>query len=278
MKLNRAKFIQHLQRIACAGQCAEAVFHDGFAATAFVPDQLLLIDAPELEGAEPLPAEVGMANLDRLMKALRLSTGEGNSGIEVDVYVEDNRLVIDDTPHGGPKQQLMLAAPKTIATRVETETVDKLLALDEEGLPSIPLTQSVLAEVVAAFALYKAAEIEVQVGPKGGKLVVGTEATDLAEFSMPAAKSPTEYTLLFDKHLIDVFSTITDFSNAAFRIRGDKQPMFVQDGDFLYMLVPKQRSADEISKPKRKAAAAEAALAEAEAPAKPKGRRRGGKK
>lgn len=267
MKVNRSKFIQHLNRLACAGQCTEVVFTDAFAATALTPDQLLLIDIPAMDGAEPLEKEIGVANLDRFIKSLKLLPGEGNTGVEVDIYVKDNRLVIDDGSRG--VQKLLTAAPKTIATRIEGTTADNLFKAVPQG-GKVNLSRSVLEGVCSAFSLYKAEEIEIKIGRIGGKILVGTEKTDRAEFDLDVT-SEEEYTLLFGKHLVDVFSIITDFSSAALQLGGgSKKPILVIDGDYTYMLSPRARSADE-SKPPMKESKAEKtteAAAETTAPQK----------
>jgi hypothetical protein len=245
VKVNRSKFIQHLNRLACAGQVTEVVFTDAFAATALTPDQLLVVDIPAMDGAEPLEQEIGVANLDRFIKSLKLLPGEGNTGVEVDIYTKDNRLVIDDGARG--VQRLLTAAPKTIATRIEGATADKLFKAVPNG-GTVNLSRSVLEGVCSAFSLYKAEEIEIQIGRIGGKIIVGTEKTDRAEFELEVT-SEEAYTLLFGKHLVDVFSIVTDFSSASLQLGGGaKKPILVIDGDYTYMLSPRARSADERSR------------------------------
>lgn len=268
MKINRNKFIQHLNRLACAGQVTEVVFYDGFAATALAPDRLLLVDVPEFDGAEPLEAEIGVANLDRFQKALRLLTGEGNTGVEVDIYVKDNRLVIDDGGRG--KQELLLAAPKLIATRIEGATADKMF----QKIPAeqtIALTRGILEGVEAAYSLYKPEKIEIQVSRLGGKIFVGTDKTDRAQFDLDVT-SKTEYTLSFGKHLVDVFSVITDFSSAQLQLGGPDQPILVIDGEYTYMVSP--RADGEKAKPAVKQEKEGTGQAEP-APEEPKARNRG---
>lgn len=261
MKVNRAKFIQHLQRLACAEQCKEVVFSDAFAANALTADQLLMISAPGFSGVEPLKEPIGVSDLGLLTKACKLLQGEGNTGIEVDVYVDGNRLVIDDGARG--VQKLILSAPGTIATRIEDETVEKLLDAAEGGI-EVPLARSVLEGVCSAYRLYKAEEVELQIGPSGGKVCVGTEKTHRAEFILDGAKAKAkaEYTLLFGSHLIDVFSIVTDFSSAALHLNGAAKPALVTDGEYQYVLSPRARSVDEqkpaVKKERKKKATAAA--------------------
>ena len=280
MKVTRSKFIQHIERLACGGQVKEAVFTDGFAAASLSPDQLLLVSVPPLDGAEPLADEIGVADLSLLSKAVKLLQGEGNLGVEADLYVQDNRLVIDDASRG--VQRLILAAPKTISTRIEAKTVEKLFDAVPEGL-TVDLTKGALEGVVNAFGLYKAEEVELQVGPEGIKIVVGTERSHRAEFQLSDEPSMQSFKILFGKHLVDVFNIITDFSSAKMTVGGPGKPVLIADGDYCYMLSPRSRSADETKpavKGKKGAKAAdaeggEAPAAEAKAPAEsPKQRAR----
>lgn len=245
MRINRSKLIQHLSRLACSGQCTEVVFRDAFSANALTPDQLLLVSVPDLEGSEPLTAEIGVADLGLLTKALRLLPGEGNTGIEVDVYVQDNRLIIDDGVRG--VQRLLTAAPKTIGTRIEVETVDKLFATFD-SVVEVPLPQGVLEGVCSAFALYKAEEVELSVSAAGVKIAVGTEKTHRAEFALSDTALMQSYSLLFGKHLVDVFAVITDFSSAKLCLSGPAKPILIEDGEYSYILSPRSRSADDSPK------------------------------
>lgn len=243
MKVNRSKFIQHLERLHCAGQCTEVVFRGAFASDALTPDQMLLVSTPNVGAVEALAEEIGVADIALLISSLKLLAGEGNLGVEVNVYVEGNRLVIDDGDRG--VQRLILAAPRTIATRIELETVQKVLAGLSKSTGQVPLTRSVVDGVRGAFKLYKAEEVEITVGPKGSKISVGGDLTHRAEFSINV-KSKEEYSLLFGKHLVDVFSIIADYSSATLSLSGPQKNILITDGENKYMLSPRLRSADEV--------------------------------
>jgi hypothetical protein len=249
MKCNRLAFIQHLQRLSCGGQCSEVVFHGAFAADALVPDQKLFIRAPEVAGTAPLAEEVGVADLKLLIAALKLFPGEGNAGVEVEVAVRERRLVIDDGARG--MQELVLSAPNTIATHVEAAIADKLASAGAGGAEaplSIPLTRTLVEGVARVFALYRAEEIRLDVGPLSGMLRVGNDVSNRAKFLLPEAQGAVPYTLLFGRHLVDVFGAITDFGSAVLRLHGPQRPAVVTDGGFLYMLAPQGDSADSLHK------------------------------
>lgn len=245
MKVNRAQFIHHLERLACSGQVTEAVFSGAFGAAALTPDQLLLAVAPPVPAVEPLAEDIGVADLALFARALKLLTGEGNTGIEVDVYVQDQRLVIDDGPRG--VQHLLIAAPRTIGTRVEESTVEKLLAFTD-GKEGVHLERSVLDGVAAAFSLYKADEVVLYVGPLGGKITVGAEHAHSAEFGLAELIAPVPYVLHFSRHLVDVFSVIHDFSNAMLYLGGAGRPITITDGGYRYMLSPRAVAAEDNDK------------------------------
>ncbi len=247
MKLDRSKFAHHLERLEANGQITEAVFQDGFAAVAWTPDHLLLVVAPEFPNAEPLEEEIGVVNISLLRDALKLAPGEGKEGASVDVYLKDHRLVIDDKDRA--KQELIVAAPRTIATRVEQATVDKVLKATPED--SVTLTKAALDGVRKAYALYKAEQIQIVANPKGVAVVIGSDTTHKVTVPLSDDGTDEEYSLLFGKHLIDVFSIVSDFKNAAIHL-GNDQLAVVEDGDFKYVVSPRKPSADEGGTKKRK--------------------------
>lgn len=262
MKSHRAALVQHLEKIACGGQVTEAVFSEGFATQALTPDHLLLVLAPSLPGIEPLEEEIGMADLGTIIKSFGMAAGEGNEAADVDLRVEDHRLVIDEEHRAVIK--LMTASPKTIGTRVEDATVKKLMAKAPTA-KGISLTRGLIDGIKNTFSGFKVQEVELFVGPKGGMIRVGNENGHFAEFPSKALKAKEEYSLLFGEALVDVLAQVTDFSSAELRLGGPGNFIVVQDGDYQYLLSPKSRGADEkkpaakAAKPKKeKAAAADA--------------------
>lgn len=270
MRINRSKLIQHIARIATAGQFKDVVFHDGFACTAFTPQQTLAVDAPAIDGAEPLAEEIGFTNLDMLAKALRLHPGEGNTGVEVDVYVEDRRLVIDDSSRGGGKHWLVLSAPRMISTRIENETADKLFAIAKDGV-EITLTKNVLEGVCNTFALYKAEELEVRLSKGRCTIFVGNETSDRGEYVLAADKSKDDYSIFFGKALVDVFSIVQDFSAAVLVVTGENRPVLIADGPYEYIVSPRTRGSEvRAVKKEGESAASEPSAAPAEEVATPR--------
>lgn len=255
MKVNRGKFLLHLERLLAGGQCTEVVFQGAFAANALTPDQMLMVVAPDISSVEPLAEEIGVSDIGLLIRALKLLAGEGNIGVETHVYVNDNRLVIDDKDRG--VQQLLIAAPRTIATRIEQETVDDVLKDAPKKANSVALTRAIVEGVRGAFSLYKAEEVEIVVGPKGSKIIVGSDRTHRAEFPLEF-KSKTEYTLIFGRHLTDVFSVISDYSSARISFgKGPEDSILVEDAGYRYFLSPRIRGADEGGKSELKSDVAE---------------------
>jgi hypothetical protein len=241
MKLNRSAFTQHLQRISCGGRVTEAAFSSGFATTALTEDHLLCVIAPSLPKAEPLPAEIGVADLSRLIKGVGLLAGAGNEGTEVVLDVEDFRLVIHEEHRG--ELLFLTAAPTTIGTRVADETRDKLLANapSEDG---ISLSKAAVEGIQKAFSWAGAEEVELQIGKKSSQVVVGNENSHMGKVPLPDLKSKTEFTLLFGEHFIDVLGVITNYSDAKLFLGGPKAFAVVHDGEYRYLLSPRTRGAE----------------------------------
>ena len=246
MKIKRDILIQHLQRIACSGQITEAVFTGAFATTALTPDQLLLCIAPPLPKTRVLVKkgeEVGIAELGMFMKALGVLAGVGTEAVSVEIRLEEHRLVVDEEHRG--MLRLLTAAPKTIGTRVDEDVAQKIVAKAPEGKDGgIPLTRALVDGIRGTFALLKAEEIELTVGPAGGTIRVGGDNANTAEFASDTLKAPTEYTLLFGEHFVDVLSVITNYSEAMLYLSGPGKIILIDDDGYKYFLNPRSPGAD----------------------------------
>lgn len=239
MNIDRKDLDLHLHRISCRGQIKEAVFGGAFATAAITPDMLLLVVAPGLNGVDPLPEEVGIADLEKLRIACRLFTDAGEEvGAAAEITIVDKVMVIQNQRG---RSRLITALPKTIATRVPPETVKALEA--QVGAVEVPLTRETIDDVRDAFAGLKAEEITLQVGPKGGMIRVGGANTDQAELELAELKAPEEYTLTFSDHLIDILTTVTD-EDATLLLAGAGKLIAIRDGEYSYYLSPRAPSAD----------------------------------
>jgi len=244
MKVDRAQLVQHLQRLVCGSQITEAVFVGAFGAQALTPDQHLFVVAPPLpKGKTLLKEPVGIADLNLLIKALEVLSGEGNEAIKVDVRYEDHRLVIDEEHRGIVR--LMTAKPKTISTFVEEDIVEKLLAKAPTTEGGIPLTQSLVEGIRDTFSMLKVTEVELFVGPKGGRVQVGGEHSHMAEFASEELKARTAYSLLFGKHIVDALGVVTNYNEATLYLGGPKGFAMIEDGGYRYLISAKIRSSDE---------------------------------
>ncbi|KKN68878.1 hypothetical protein LCGC14_0446640 [marine sediment metagenome] len=246
MKIKRDTLIQHLQRIACNGQVTEVVFTGAFATAALTPDHLLLVVAPAIKTRGVLVKkgeEVGVSELTKLMKSLGVLAGTGNEAVDVEIKLVDNRLVIDEGARG--VLSLLTAAPKTIGSNLEAESVAKLLAkgpkADSGGLP---LTRALVEGIRSTFALYKASELELTVGPRGGKVRVGNDNSDMAVFESAELTAKTDYSLLFGEAFVDVLSIITNYSEAVLVLGGPKKMVLIDDDGYQYLLSPRSPGAD----------------------------------
>lgn len=240
MKLKRELLVNHLARVICGGQISEAVFTGAFATEALTPDQLLLVSAPAIKGVSPLSEDIGLADLPKFVKALGVISGAGNEAQDVTLSVEGHRLVIDEAHRG--TLRLMTAQPKTIATHLEEKTVKALWKKAPTG-DGIPLTRALIEGLRSTFSLFKATEVEVFVGPEGGKIRVGNDNSDMAEFASEALVASEEYSLLFGEALVAVLATVTDFSSAVLKLGGPAKFICVEDSGYRYLLAPRLKDA-----------------------------------
>jgi hypothetical protein len=244
MKIDRESLVRHLQRIVCGNQVTEVVFSGAFETAALTPDNLLLVLAPSLAKTRPLFKDpVGVAELAKLVKALSVLAGSANEAAKVNVAVEKHRLVVDEGERG--VLRLMTAEPRTIATSVEQETVDKLLAKAPAlGKDGIPLTRQLVEGIRSTFSLFNATEVSLFVGPDGGKVRVGNTNSDLAEFESEQLKASKEYALLFGAHFVQVLGVITNYTEAMLYLGGPKSFVLIDDGGYKYLMSPQAKSED----------------------------------
>lgn len=235
MKVSRTSITNHFRRIMCGEQIVEAVFHDRFATSALSPDLSLLVLAPDLDGAEDLGTVVGLADLPLLTRAFGFTGSEDG---EVVVRLDSTRLIIDDG--AGGKQRLMTADQKTIATRIEDGLVKKILARVSKK-DGVPLTRALINSICATFLGYRASEVLVTVGKNGG-IRVGNENGHYADFPSKELKriKGAAYSLLFGQPFISVLSQVEDDPATMF-LGGPDAPIMIVDGDYRYVLSPRQQ-------------------------------------
>ena len=244
MRVVREELKQHLDKVTCGGQIAEAVFTGAFAAQVMSLDQLLIVLAPPLERTEPLPEAIGVPDLGKLVKALSVVAGPGSEGEFVEIGVKDHRLILDEEHRG--KLRLLLAGINTIGTRIEDPTVKKLTKQIPKG-KGIPLTRAFIDGVRATFSLFKAVEVELFLGPRGGRVQVGSETSDIAVFESKELKSKKAYSLLFGKHFVDVLSVVTNYSEVRLLLGGPEGFAVIQDGEYQFILGPRTRGKEAAS-------------------------------
>jgi hypothetical protein len=248
MKINREKLVQHLQRVVCGGQITEAVFTETFATAAITLDHQLFVAAPALPKTRPVLLKVGesagLPDLKLLLWALDVNSGVGNEAVDVEVRLENRRLVVDEGERG--KLELMTADERTIGTRLEDETVQALFnkapAVGEGG---IPLTRQFVESVRKVYSGLKEDEVELSVGPKGGELLIGTGET-ANRFRVPfeQGKVKEKYSLLFGAHLVAVLGVLVNFNEAMLYLGGPESFALIDDGGYQYILSPHVKSAD----------------------------------
>lgn len=252
MKINREKLTHHISRIMCGGQIDEAVFTGTFETKAMTPDHQLLLYAPSIptKGRSVLlkksDAPVGVADLGLMVKELGMASGVGNEAVDVEVaFVQEGdrlRLKLNEGERGQVGH--LTAQPKVIGTKVEEDTFQQLMAQasQEHG---IPLTRVLVDGIRKAFSVYKAQELMVSVGPKGGEVCVGNENTHMYKFPSEELKAPEAYALRFGPHFADVLGTVTNYNEAMLYLSGPDGCVMIDDDGYKYVLMPLQQSADD---------------------------------
>ena len=208
-RILREKLVDHLQRVSCGGLIKEVIFRDAFAADALTADHMLVVIAPDLDDVEPLESEVGVSDLKKLISALSFIGGDGDEAADVDISFQNHRLQIDESARNA-RVLLVTANPKTIATRVAPETVEKMLAKTEASdAGTVTLGVDLIDDVRRVFSGLKADTVKLITGPNGGFIKVGSDNSDGAEFFSASLVSEQEVKLNFGEHLIKVFEIVS---------------------------------------------------------------------
>lgn len=241
MLLDKRKLTDHLSRILCGGQIKEAVMHGAFECHAITVNTQLLVIVPPLPKAETLPEEVGILDLDLVNRLISTLSGDGG---EVGLEIKGNRLLAEQR-HGG-KIKMVTAAPSTISTRIGADKVTGAMALFEREGKKVPLNQSTVQGVLETSRLLKATQINLTVGPEGSTFVVGqgNEHSHTAEFALGQLKADVTYELPIDANILtDVFSGVSDFTQAELVVTGPDSLVMVQEGGYKYVISPQRAAA-----------------------------------
>ena len=228
----RAALSRHVRRIWCGGNINEAVFFGAFETAAMTSDHLLLVLAPPLEGAPELSEPLGLVDLGGLIK---VCSWPGNERETLDQLVErvSDRLVIHDGD--GRQVRLLTAEPRVIASTVDASVVEAIIP--KVGNHEVPLSAGLTSKVRAVSRALKAKHMLVEVGKEGGAIIVGDEGGPEARLSVPQLRADEAYELMFQKHMIDVLSSIHE-PDAVMRLAGPGSVVAIEDGKYRYLLSP----------------------------------------
>lgn len=227
----------------CAGQVKEAVFRDAFAATAVTPDQQLLVDVPALKKTPGLDREIGIHDVGKFTQLLGALTGEGNTGVEVELDLGKTQLVIDEDARGS--HGIPTTDPKVIATYIADDDATKMFGVKLTDETTIPLDRVAIDGARKLFGILKPEVVSIVVAEGVASIVIGAKKEYHSTIPLGEVDTDAEYTLLFGKHLVDVFSTITDYSNATLRLGGPGKLVLISDGGYRYLLAPRKETEDE---------------------------------
>lgn len=228
----------HLKRIACDGKFEEVVLSGRFEAVAMNrPHNTLMVAAPALEGAEPLPHEVGVRDLPLLINCL------ADAGDEAQLRVEDSHVVIDRG--GRALVHLTTSDPGKVATRMEAGQARELLDSAKGPGDRIPLPPEVISLVrQLSRRLTHGYAIRLHVGPDSAWLTLGFGQT--ADILLRGRiGGDIEYSLIFSKDvLVSVLSVVSE-PEAALFVAGPQKAIRVEDGQYRYLMAPIDQQQDE---------------------------------
>ena len=272
MQVDPQRLADHLAGLYIRGAkgIETVLLRDRFTCVARTMDSSLLVAAPELEGVEPLPQEVGV-DLRTLIGTLWLPEfGERREGkwvgLPTDLSVTSGRLVIKTQESSGWIHRLFLVQSSTVESHVDLTVAQRLFSQVPDG-PGMLLNMSrtgvfsedawqwiqiddaavrpaELTKTIPALAeLLRAREVILKVGPKGGIFYIerpddiNGDATYIAEIHHHlTAEQP--YKLTFDvRPLVDVLGKLRHATEPRIHLAGPRKPvLFTTDTGFRYLL------------------------------------------
>mgnify|MGYP006275687509 CR=1 FL=1 len=243
MLIQRKALLRHLNRIYCGGLFPEVVLENRFACKAITTDHTFMVVAEGLEGAEPLPAPIGILNLDLLIRSLRVF-GEDDKD-DVAVVFEDNRLVLSEEKRG--TLRLLTADPKTISTGMAEGTAERVVGtVDKKKGYSLP--QSMVEAILKSSTLLKADTITIHRTKHKTTFSVGESASDHAEITLPRAKLPKaeskeDYDVVMAADpFTSALQQMDDFTAAEIAFTGRDSMVSVWDDKVTYYQSPQERA------------------------------------
>lgn len=231
MLVERKKLTEHLSHLNCGGLLKDVILTDRFKAAGFSINQDLLVVTQGLDKADPLPAELGVVNLELLIRSLGIGDDE-----KVSFDIDGPHLILQSSDR---KISLVTAAARVIGSRADEHMVDKLLKPLTGALPWAKLGLRIVTGIQEGIQILAAEHVIFHVTPKGTRIVVGESAANSIEFNFPELKYETEYQLMFHAGLISpVLKQITDFTKAEMLLTGPESVVPIREGNYMYVMSP----------------------------------------
>lgn len=231
MLVERKKLVDHLEKIYCDGLLKDVVLTDRFGASGFSVPQDLLVIAGQRDWALPLAGELGVVNLELLIKILGIGDDE-----KIAFDVTEQHIVLETNER---TIKLVTAAPRVIGSKVDPHIQEKVLGLIPADRKWIPLGFQLVKGIQEAISKLKAENVLFLCTPNGTKVVVGEERQNSVSFRFPDLVTAEEFKLTFPTTLINpVLNQISDFTKAEIMVIGPATIVPIREGDYTYIMSP----------------------------------------
>lgn len=236
MIVQKKALVDHLKRIYCGGLIPDVILLEGFKAEAISTSKDLMVFTSNMEKAEKLPSEIGIINLELLIKMIEL--GEDDKvAITLAPEKDPNYIVIDSD---GRTVKLVMASTKVIGSRVEVVNRTAIMNLIPAEAAWVHLAYRTVQGVLESMQKLSAESVTIQVGPNGSLFLVGDARQNSAQFPFPELKSEKdEYQLLIQAKLVGpVLKQLSDFTKATIALTGPDSVVGFREGPYVYIVSP----------------------------------------
>lgn len=231
MLVYRKKLIDHLSKINCGGLLKDTVLHSRFACRGFSVNQDLFLSTGDCEWATPLASEVGVVNLELLIKVLEIGDDE-----KISFDVEGQFLVLQSSDR---VIKLVTAAPRVIGSRAEPHLVEHVMAMIPAEAKWVHLGARLVNGIQEAIQKLSAENVLLFASPSGTRVVVGEEKQNSITFQFPELVAASDYQLVFHSALVaPVFKQVTDYTKAEICLTGANSVVPIREGAYMFVISP----------------------------------------
>ena len=246
MIIDAKKLAAHLRAIYCDGAFVEVVLHGCFEARAITVDQILMVDAGPLDGAELLPYPIGIIDLGRLIKmvdymAKGMSLGEERINLSFDE--SRGELVVGCKDYG--VVHLVTANPWVVGTACDDSTAH----LIEDQLPRSGgrvLCYWAVQKILSMIGLMKAQIVGLRLSAVSGRVVMeGYGEYSELPYDFSWWTGPDCWLWFRPHYLAGVLKQVDDSCSWTLRIDEPDSMVVISNEKYLYILSPEDADPSE---------------------------------